>query len=186
LPDWGATELYVKRLELLKEAVPRVERIAVLISPTTQTPRALKPVESAARALQVTLYRVEVQRADELERAFSTIAQGRADAVLIAQDQLLNVNVRKIADLATKNRLPSSGTRDFADAGGVIGYGMDFADNGRRTARFVDRILRGAKPADLPVEQPIKFELVINLKTAKALGLMIPQTLLERADQLIQ
>ena len=128
----------------------------------------------------------KIYRVGLLERAFSTIAQGRADAVLIAQDQLLNVNVRKIADLAAKNRLPSSGTRDFADAGGVIGYGMDFADNGRRAARFVDRILKGAKPADLPVQQPTKFELVINLKTANVLGLKIPQSVLIRADEIIQ
>jgi putative tryptophan/tyrosine transport system substrate-binding protein len=179
-------ELYVKRVELLKEAVPGVGRIAVLANPTTRTPAALKPLESAARSLKITIHRVDVQRPDEFERAFATMAERRLDAVMITQDRLLNVNVKKIADLAAKNRLPSSGTRDFAEAGGVIGYGMDFAGNNRQAARFVDKILKGAKPGDLPVEQPTKFELVINLKTAKALGLTIPQSILVRADEVIQ
>jgi len=113
------------------------------------------------------------------------MAESRVDAVVVMQDALFNANVRVIADLAAKKRLPSSGTKDLAEAGGVIGYGWNTSDNNRRAATFVDKILRGAKPADLPFEQPTKFELVINLKTAKALGLTIPQSLLLRADEII-
>jgi len=143
-------------------------------------------MESTARSLKVELQKVEVRRPDEFERAFSTMAKSRVDAVVVTQDSLFNANVRAIAELTAKKRLPSSGTKEFAEAGGSIGYGMNFSDNSRRAAYFVDKILRGAKPADLPVEQPTKFELVINLKTAKALGLTIPHSLLVRADQIIE
>src|SRR5437867_11468230 len=183
-------ELLAKRLELLKEAIPRAQRVAVLVNPdnTPQTPlqTSWKALESGARSLKVELQRVEVRRSDEFERAFSTMAESRVDAVAVVQDALLNANVKVIADLAAKKRLPSSGTKDFAEAGGVIGYGFNPSANNRRAAYFIDKILKGAKPADLPVEQPTKFELVINLKTAKALGLTIPQTLLLRADEVIQ
>jgi putative ABC transport system substrate-binding protein len=121
-----------------------------------------------------------------LERAFSAMAERRVDAVVAAQDALLNANVKAIADLAEKKRLPASGSKEFAEAGGVIGYGWNVSVNNRRAAHFVDKILKGANPSDLPVEQPTKFELVINLKTAKALGLTIPQTLLLRADRVIE
>src|SRR5882724_9266983 len=145
-----------------------------------------KPLESTARSLQVELQPAEVRRPDEFERAFSTMAESRVDAVVVAQDAFLNANVKVIADLAAKKRLPSSGTKDFAEAGGVIGYGWNPSANNRRAAHFVDKILKGAKPADLPVEQPTKFELVINLKTARALGITIPPSVLGRADQVIQ
>jgi ABC-type uncharacterized transport system substrate-binding protein len=179
-------ELHAKRLELLKEAVPRTGRVAVLINPANRTRTGLTPLESAARSLKVELQTVDVRRPSEFERAFSTMAESRVDAVVVMQDALLNANVRLIADLAAKKRLPSSGSKDFAEAGGVIGYGWNISDNNRRAALFVDKILRGTKPADLPVEQPTKFELVINLKTAKALGLTIPQSVLGRADQVIE
>src|SRR5438445_6766301 len=183
-------ELLAQRLELLKEAIPRAERVAVLVNPDNplQTPlrTGWKALESAAKSLRVELQRVEVRSPDEFERAFSTMAKSRVDAVMATQDSIFNVNAKGIADLATKKRLPSSGTRDFAEAGGVIGYGWNVSHNSRRAAHFVDKILKGAKPADLPVEQPTKFELVINLKTAKALGLTIPQSLLVRADKIIQ
>ena len=179
-------ELAAKRLELLKLAAPRAGRVAVLVNPVNRTQTGLGLLESTARSLKLELQRVEIRRPDELERAFSNMGQSRVDAVLVSQDALFNANVRLIADLAAKKRLPSSGTKDFAEAGGVIGYGWDVSDNNRRAALFVVKILRGTKPADLPVEQPTKFELVINLKTAKALGLTIPQTLLLRADQVIQ
>jgi len=179
-------ELHAKRLELLKEALPRTGRVAVLIHPVNQTPTGLRPLEDAARSMRVELLRVEAGRPDEFERAFSTMARNRVDAVVVLQDSLFNAHVKAIATLAAKRRLLSSGTRDFAEAGGVIGYGWNVADNNRRAAHFVDKILRGAKPSDLPVEQPTKFELVINLKTAKALGLTIPQSLLLRADQVIE
>src|SRR5438093_11685245 len=113
------------------------------------------------------------------------MAESRVDAVVVMRDPLSNANVRAIADLEAKKRLPSSATKDLAEAGGVIGYGWNTSDNNRPAATFVDKILRGAKPADLPFEQPTKFELVINLKTAKALGLTIPQSLLLRADEII-
>jgi ABC-type uncharacterized transport system substrate-binding protein len=179
-------ELNAKRLELLKEAAPHTGRVAVLINPANRTRTGLTPLESAARSLKVELQTVDVRRPGEFERAFSAMPESRIDAVVVMQDALLNDNVRVIADLAAKKRFPSSGSKDFAEAGGVIGYGWNISDNNRRAALFVDKILRGTKPADLPVEQPTKFELVINLKTAKALGLTIPQTLLQRADQLIE
>jgi len=160
-------ELAAKRLELLKLAAPRAGRVAVLVNPVNRTQTGLGLLESTARSLKLELQRVEIRRPDELERAFSNMGQSRVDAVLVSQDALFNANVRLIADLAAKKRLPSSGTKDFAEAGGVIGYGWDVSDNNRRAALFVVKILRGTKPADLPVEQPTKFELVINLKTAK-------------------
>ena len=136
--------------------------------------------------MKVELQRVDVRRSDEFERAFSAMAKSRIDAVVATQDSLFNANVKVIADLVAKKRLPSSGTMDFAEAGGAIGYGWNVSYNNRLAAHFVDKILRGAKPADLAVEQPTKFELVINLKMARALGLTIPQTLLLRADQIIE
>ena len=180
-------ELTTKRLELLKEAMPRTRRVAVLVNPDNLQRGAptFKAMESTAGSLKVTLHKVEIRRPDEFEHAFSTMAESRVDAVVVMQDALFNANVRVIADLAAKKRLPSSGTKDLAEAGGVIGYGWNTSDNNRRAATFVDKILRGAKPADLPFEQPTKFELVINLKTAKALGLTIPQSLLLRADEII-
>jgi putative ABC transport system substrate-binding protein len=183
-------ELMTKRLELLKEALPRAGRVAVLVNPDNPLQQRQRPgrntLEKTATSLSVELQMVQARTVDEFERAFSTMGRSRADAIVVTQDALFNANVSAIANLAMKTRLPSSGTRDFAEAGGLVGYGMDFADNNRRAARFVDRILKGAKPADLPVEQPTKFELVINLKTAKSLGLSLPPTLLHRADQVIE
>ena len=182
-------ELSAKRLELLKEAIPRTERVAVLVNADNPLQTSLqtswKALERAARSLKVELQKVEVRRPDEFEQAFATMAKGRIEAVVTTQDALFNANAKLIADLAAKKRLPSSGTRDFAEAGGVIGYGWNVSNNNRRAAHFVDKILKGVKPGDLPIEQPTKFELVINLKTAKALGLTIPPSLLLRADQVI-
>jgi putative tryptophan/tyrosine transport system substrate-binding protein len=181
-------ELTAKRIELLKEAMPRTRRVAVLVNPDNLQRGAptFKAVESTAASPKIELLKVEVRRPDEFERAFSTMAESRVAAVVVMQDALFNANVRVIAHLAAKKRLLSSGTKDFAEAGGVIGYGWNLSDNNRRAATFVDKILRGAKPADLPMEQPTKFELVINLKTAKALGLTIPQSLLVRAGDIVQ
>jgi len=142
--------------------------------------------ERAAGSLNIELQKVEVRSSNEFERVFSRIGKGRVDAVVVNQDALFNANVSLIADIAMRKQPPSSGTRDFAKAGGVLGYGFNASTNNRRAAHFVDKILKGAKPADLPVEQPTKFELVINLTTAKALGLTIPQSLLVRADKIIQ
>jgi len=180
-------ELAAKRLELLKEAIPRAGRVAVLWNPAGLARiGTFEAMEVSARSLRVELQKFEARRPAEFENAFSTMAKSRIDAVVVAQDALFNTNVGAIADLAAKKRLPSAGNGIFAQAGGSIGYGVNFPNNYRRAAHFVDKILRGAKPADLPVEQPTKFELVINLKTAKAIGLTIPQTLLQRADQVIQ
>ena len=180
-------ELHAKRLELLKEAAPHIRRVAFLVNPDNRsTQMSLKPLESTARSLKVDLQKVEARRPDELERAFSAMAERRVDAIVAAQDALLNANVKVIADLAAKKRLPASGSKDFAEAGGVMGYGWDVSANSRRAAHFVDKVLQGAKPGDLPIEQPTKFQLVINLKTAKALGLTIPPSLLARADQVIE
>jgi ABC-type uncharacterized transport system substrate-binding protein len=178
-------ELMAKRLELLKEAAPRIGRVALLRNPLNRT-TGFEPLESTARSLKVELQPAQVRKPDEFERTFSRMAESSVDAIVVAQDALLNANAKVIADLATKKRLPSSGTKDFAEAGGLIGYGWNPSANNRRAAHFVDRILKGAKPADLPVELPTTFELVINLRTAKALGLTIPQTLLLRADHLIE
>jgi len=180
-------ELMAKHLELLKQILPRSSRVAVLLNPGNPSNAAvLKTMESTAGSLKVELQRFEISGPDAFESAFSTMTQRRVDAIVVTTDSLFNNNVKAIADLAAQKRLPSAGTKEFAEAGGTIGYGLNFHENYRRAAYFVDRILKGTKPADLPVEQPTKFELVINLKTAKALGLTIPQTLLQRADQVIQ
>jgi putative ABC transport system substrate-binding protein len=180
-------ELMAKQLELLKEIMPRTGRVAVLVNPgnLSRVP-VLKAMETTAKSLKVELQKFEVREPNELETAFSTMAKSRVDAVVVTTDSLFNANVRTIADLAAKKRLLSAGTKEFAEAGGSIGYGLNFSAISRRAAYFVDKILRGAKPADLPVEQPTQFELVINLKTARALGLTVPPSLLGRADQVIQ
>jgi putative tryptophan/tyrosine transport system substrate-binding protein len=183
-------ELGGKRLELLKEAVPRLARVAVLYDPTAPDPsievKEVLPV--AARALKLTLQPWEARTADGFEKVFAALKKDRPDGLyVITAGQLMRANVKRIADFALKSRLPSMYyDREFVDAGGLMSYGADLADSYRRVAYFVDRILKGAKPAELPVEQPTKFELVINLKTAKQIGLTIPQSLLYRADKVIK
>jgi putative ABC transport system substrate-binding protein len=180
-------ELMAKLLELLKEIMPRTRRVAVLVARGNPS-RApvLKAMESNARSLKIELEEIETGGPNEFERAFSRMTTSRVDAVVVTTDSLFNDNVRAIADLAAKKRVPSGGAKDFADAGGLIGYGLNFPDMSRRAAYFVDKILKGAKPADLPVHQPTKFDLVVNLKTAKTLGLTIPPSLLAWADQIIE
>ena len=181
-------ELSAKRLELLKEAVPGLSRVAIMWNPDARgAVLEYKETESAAHSLRLQLQSVEVSRADDFDRAFSALTTGGAQALIVVGSAFAFTNQGRIASLAQKHRLPSMfGQREFADAGGLIAYGSNLADNWRRTATFVDKILKGAKPGDLPVEQPTKFELVINLKTAKALGLTLPQSLLQRADEVIQ
>jgi putative tryptophan/tyrosine transport system substrate-binding protein len=180
-------ELTAKRLELLKQAVPRTRRVGILVNLDNPSHVAVfKALESTAKSLNVELQTFEARGPNDFERAFSRMAKSRVDAIVVTQDSLFNANVRAIAALAAQRRLASSGTRAFAEAGGAIGYGMNFPANLHRAAYFVDKILKGAKPSDLPVEQPTKFELVVNLKTAKTLGLTIPQSLLLRADQVIE
>ncbi len=162
-------ELAPKRLELLKEALPKMSRLA------------------AARTLGVQLHLVGVRSPDEIDRAFSTMARQRPDAFVMFPSVMFFIERRRVIDLAQKHRLPSIYVaREFVEPGGLISYGASIADLFRRTATYVDKILKGAKPADLPVEQPTKFELVINLKTAKALGLTLSPSLLARADEVIQ
>ena len=181
-------ELSGKRLELLKEALPGLSRVAIVWNPDVRGGvLEYKETESAARSMRLQLQSVEVNRTDDFNRAFAALTTGRAEAFTVAPFSLAFRSRSQIASLAQKNRLPSIyGLREFADAGGLMAYGPNYADGWRRAATYVDKILRGAKPGDLPIEQPTKFELVINLKTAKALGLTIPHSLLLRADQVIE
>ena len=181
-------QLSGKLLELLKQAVPRGSRVAVLWNPANGTHAGyLREAQAAAQPLRVTLQPLEVRSPDDFDRVFGRITRERADAILSLLDPLFTANVRLRAEFAAKSRLPSLyGARELADAGGLMTYGPNLVELNRQMASYVDRILKGAKPADLPVEQPTKFELVINLKTAKALGLTIPPSLLRRANQVIE
>jgi putative ABC transport system substrate-binding protein len=184
-----AGELSGKQLELLKEAVPKLARVAVLYDPASpNNMRRVKEVlPAAARELRLTLLPWEMRGADDLERVFAAMGKQRPDGLYVSQSPILNADEIRIAGLAIKSRLPSVGGRRAAvDAGVLMYYGADIAESNRRVAYYVDRILKGTKPADLPVEQPMKFELVINLKTAKQIGLTIPQSLLYRADKVIK
>ena len=183
------SELGGKRLELFKEAVPKVARVAALYEPANQGSllevKEILPV--AARALGLTVRSWEVRAADGFEKVFAALSKQRPDGLYVGGGALMYPNRKRIADLALKSRLPSMYVRrEFVDAGGLMFYGADLVDSYRRVAYFVDRILKGAKPADLPVEQPTKFELVINLKTAKQIGLTIPPNVLARADKVIK
>jgi len=181
-------ELTGKRLQLLTEVVPRPSRVAVLWNPSDPNSRPLlRETEAAARSLGVQLQPREARSATEIEAAFSAMTRDRVRAVILLPSSLLLDQRKRVVALAAESRLPAMYyTRDFVDAGGLMAYGPNQADNVRRAATYVDKILRGAKPADLPVEQPTKFEFVINLKTAKALGLTIPRSVLSLADEVIQ
>ena len=183
-----SAEMSAKQLELLKEFVPVISRVAVMKNPTNPWhPLALEGVEATARSRRIQVRVVAVQRADEIEPAFAAMIKDRADAVLVLADPMTVFHRARIADLALKHRLPAMGSvREHAEAGGLASYWPNSADMNRRAASYVHKILSGAKPADLPIEQPTNFELVINLKTAKALGLTIPPSLLQRADQVIE
>jgi putative tryptophan/tyrosine transport system substrate-binding protein len=177
-----------KQLELLKVVVPKVSRVAVLGDPGhSQYGSQLREAEVASRSLGVRLQVVEARGPSQYDSAFGAMVRKRAEALLVLPDPVSFFGRRPHLDLAAKHRLPASyGSREFVDAGGLISYGPSLSDLWRRAATYVDKILRGAKPGDLPVEQPTKFELVINLKTAKALGLTIPQSVLLRADEVIE
>jgi putative tryptophan/tyrosine transport system substrate-binding protein len=184
----SSPELSGKRLELLKEVVSRLARVAFLWNPEVRgAVLDYNQTEGAARTLGLRLQSVEAARAEDLDRAFSAITEQRAQALVVASPNPVTLSNRgRIASFAQRNRLPSMyANRDYVDAGGLMSYGPSAADLYRRAATYVDKILKGAQPADLPVEQATKFGLVINLKTAKALGLTIPQALLQRADQVI-
>ena len=180
-------ELNAKRLEILKETFPHTSRMAVLVNPDNpgMVP-IIQAMELTARSLKVGLQQLPVRGPNEFDGAFSAMIKSRVDAVTIIEEPMFQANAGGLAGLAMKNRLPSAGFKEFAEAGGLLGYGVDILGLFRRVAYFVDRILKGVPPAQLPVERPTKFELVINMKTAKALGLTIPPSVLGRADQVIE
>ena len=182
-------EMTAKQIEMLKAAAPQVSRIAVLYNPTSPVHAgpALDMARQAARALGVEVQAVEVRQRSDLARAFSVLTSGRAGAVLALADPVLGNELPQLSRLAAQHRLPAMYVRrEFADVGGLLTYGPSYPDNYRRAAVYVDKILRGAKPAELPVEQPRLFELVVNLKTARALGLAMPDSLVHRADEVLR
>ena len=183
-----ASDLPGKELELLKEIVPQLSRVAVLFNPTNTSHAPLvKELEAAAAILRIRVQSFSVRAPDEIESAFAKMATDPAEALVILDDPLMSVQRRGIVELAMLQRLPTVSTeRSYAEAGALLSYGASFSELFRRAATYVDKILKGAKPADLPVERPTKFELVINLKTAKNLGLVIPATMLARADEVIE
>jgi len=183
-----STGISGKRLELLKEAAARIARVAVLSNPADESNLLVaKEAQTAARSLGLTIRTWDVQGPDSFQNVFAALSKDRPDGLLLPGGPLINGNESRIAGFALKSRLPSMFTRKSAvDAGGLISYGVDSLDHYRRAATYVDKILKGAKPADLPVEQPTKFEFVINLKTAKQIGLTIPQKVLIRADRVIR
>jgi len=181
-------ELAGKRLDLIRETFPRVSRVAALFDPQDDSKIAeLKEAQAVAKAAGVKLQAIELRSSSEFESAFKSAAKDRAEVLLVLQNALTTTRRKPIADLATKNRLPTVwADSGLMDAGGLMSYGPNVADLFRRAATYVDKILKGAKPADLPVEQPTKFEFVINLKTAKQIGLTIPPNVLVRADRVIR
>jgi putative ABC transport system substrate-binding protein len=182
-----APDLAGKQLQLLKEVVPKVSRVALLRNPDNPAGTAmLREAEAAAQALGVRLQMLEAHNPSEIDSAFAAMTRERAGALLILPDALFLTQRSQIAELAVKRRLPSiRQSSAFPEAGGLMSYGANYLDLERRAATFVDKMLKGAKPADLPVAQPTEFELVINMRTAKAIGLTIPPALLQRADQII-
>ena len=183
-----APELVGKQLELLKEVVPRVSRVALLGNPANPgTMPMVRRAQDAARASGVRLQPLEARSPSEINGAFAVMTKERAGALIVLLDVMFAEHPARIADLAARHRVPAVyGSREFVEAGGLLAYGSSFVDRYRRAATFVDKILRGAKPADLPIEQPTKFELTINLRAAKTLGLTIPQSVLLRAEEIIQ
>jgi putative ABC transport system substrate-binding protein len=183
-----APELSAKRLDLFKQTLPKVSRVSVLWNSANVGMRLrVQQTEIAAQALGVTLQSVTVQSPDDFDTVFVAMGKDRPESLLVMADTVTATNTKRIVEFAATNRVPAIyEARGFVDAGGLMSYGLDFLDHYRRATFYVDRILKGAKPADLPVEQPTKFELIINAKTAKALGLTIPQSLLLRADQVIE
>ena len=184
----SAPELRGKQLQLLKEAMPRLNSVAVLSNPSLPFHTLdLKELEVASRSLKVRLYVVGARAPSELADAVSAATKKRAGALIVLTDAVFFRNRAQLVELAAKSRLPvMSGAREWAEAGGLLTYGVNLRDSFRRAAGYVDRILKGAKPGDLPIERPTKFDLVINLKAAKALGLAIPRAVVARADQIIE
>jgi len=182
------TELSAKRLQLFKEAIPRIARVAILSNPDTPyVPKMVEHLKAAATSLSIELKFINLRTLEELDSAFSAVNRAHVQALYVIDDRLFSSHRMTLLKLVSKARLPAIySSREFADAGGLISYGPNWANLFRRSAGYVDKLLKGAKPGDLPVEQPTKFELVVNLKTAKALGLTIPQSILVRADEVIR
>jgi putative ABC transport system substrate-binding protein len=187
LSDIGP-EISGKQLELLKEAFPTVSRVGFFLNPSNHSNRLrLKAAEATAGELKVQIQALEVQSANDLEKAISTISKAQAQALMTVRDPAINVNQKRIVEFAAENRLPTMHMdKEPVEAGGLMSYGPDVPDLFRRATIYVDKILKGAKPADLPVERPIKFEFVINLKTAKQIGVTIPPNVLARGDRVIR
>jgi len=184
----ATVDVSTKRLELLKEVVPKLSRVAILWNPLNPTnPLQVKDTQAAAPALGMTVYAVEVKGVDDFDRAFAAIKKDGAGGLLVPGDPMFGTERKRIHDFAVKNRLPAMyAGLETVERGGLMAYSTSLADLARRAAIYVDKILKGAKPADLPVEAAMKFELVINLKTAKQIGLTIPPNVLARADRVIR
>jgi putative ABC transport system substrate-binding protein len=182
-----APELSAKRIELLKEAFPSIQRVGVVFNPENSiNDRNLPAMEQTSAALKLWLQKFPVRSADDFKNAHSAMSKTRVDGVALPEDDFLSSMNDKVVELVSKQRLPGIGRAEFAEAGGTIGYAVNFFDLYRRAAIFVDKIVKGAKPGDLPVEQPRKFDFIINLKTAKQIGLIIPPNVLARADRVIR
>ena len=182
-----SADLAGKRLQLLREVLPRATRVAVLTNKGPATPLLLEQLEAAARQMGIALIVRQEDEVAALEAAFAAMRRERAQALWVQSTPFSSVHRKQIVELASQHRLPTiSESRIFVDVGGLMSYGPSFPEMFRRSAHYVDRIFKGAKPADLPIEQPTKFEMIINLKTAKALGLTIPQSVLARADEVIR
>jgi putative tryptophan/tyrosine transport system substrate-binding protein len=180
-------EIMGKRVEMLKAAIPRLARIGILFNPANPSlPPALKVMEETARSLGIQLHLIEARSLQDFGGAFTAMAQRRSEGFVVSDDPVLRTHGAVIAGLAAKQRLPSVGERDYAEDGGLLAYSVNRPEAWRQAAVYIDKILKGAKPGDLPVQQASKFAFVINLKTAKALGLTIPPSLLLRADQVIE
>jgi putative tryptophan/tyrosine transport system substrate-binding protein len=180
-------QLMAKRLELLKEAMPHITRAAILVKPDNPLFKATLPVaKGAADALKIELEQFNAGNASEFGVAFAKMAERRIEAIVFQEDAVFLGNLTTIADLAAKQAIPFAGPTEFAEAGALIGYGVDFGEMCRRAAAFVDKILKGAKPADVPVEQATKFETVLNIRTAKSIGVSLPTSILLRADRVIE
>lgn len=180
-------ELSAKRLELLKEAVPRIRQVAYLSNPGNPVTAAnVKIIGTTAASFKIAARPFDVRRPAELGRIFAAMTENRVDALVVGQDSLLVTNYKAIADLAAAHRLPAIGPKEFAEAGGLFGYGHDNLELWRRAATYIDKIVKGAKPADLPIQQPTNFELVVNMKTARLLGISVPNSIVQRADKVIE
>jgi putative ABC transport system substrate-binding protein len=180
-------ELTAKRLEILKEVLPDLTRVGVLLNPDNPANAStLSAMEHTARSIKLQIHRVEARNPADLTGAFTAMVKERAGGLAMYDDAMFFAHAEQIADLARKHKLPTIGSVEYVKAGGLLGFGVNFPALWRRAAGFVDKIFKGAKPADLPVEQASRFEVVINLKTARGLGIMIPPSLLQRADQVIE